>query len=138
MPGKHSNDIIKGNIDRRRSWHTFPVSITVLFKTPLPWPTPPLLPTETRMETLPRPTYQSAAQRTDAPTLTRDHRLVGAAFHGPAPGRFFPSPTRPHMQTRMRFEIRRTSNHHTRHTENGLPIYAIYRTGGPSMHLADG
>ena len=96
MPGKHSNDIIKGNIDRRRSWHTFRVSITVLFKTPLPWPTPPLLRTETRMETLPRPTYQPAAQRTDEPTLTRDHRPVGAAFYGPIPGRFFsftdPSP----------------------------------------------
>ena len=44
MPGKHSNDIIKGNIDRRRSWHTFRVSITVLFKTPLPCPAPRFYP----------------------------------------------------------------------------------------------
>ena len=53
LTGK-GNDIIKGNIDRRRSWHTFRVSITVLFKTPLPCPAPPLLPMETRMETLPK------------------------------------------------------------------------------------
>ena len=56
----------------------------------------------------------------------------------PSPADFFPSPTHPHMQTRVRFGIQRKSNHQTRHTENEMPIYAIYRIGGPSTHLADG
>ena len=132
MPGNHSNDIIKGNIDRRRSWHTFRVSITVLFKTPLPCPAPRFYPWKLEWKHY---HVQPTSPQLSAPTSRRSLATIDRSAPrstAPSPADFFPSPTHPHMQTRVRFGIQRKSNHQTRHTENEMPIYAIYRIGGPS------